>query len=114
MEKMERRAQQEEELFTRAPVTKKDEKIEKHLKKSRNGLLGLTDSFHDEIKTLSLGVDAGEQPTSFSNGSSGMGKIKKRKPDVCCIVGLHEAPHILGSINGNKLDVHVKRDQKLE
>lgn len=37
MEKMERRSQQEEELFTRAPVTKKDKKIEKHLKKSRNG-----------------------------------------------------------------------------
>ncbi|KAL4279858.1 hypothetical protein GQ457_03G034320 [Hibiscus cannabinus] len=79
MEKMERRAQQEEELFTRAPVTKKDKKIEKHLKKSRNGLLGLTDNFYDEIKTLQLGGDAGEQPTSFSNGSGGMGKIKKRK-----------------------------------
>ncbi|XVE70666.1 hypothetical protein DITRI_Ditri10aG0089000 [Diplodiscus trichospermus] len=79
MEKMERRAQQEEELFTRAPVTKMDKKIEKHLKKSRNGLLGLTDSFYDEIKTLPLGDDAGEQPTSFSSGDRGMGKLKKRK-----------------------------------
>ncbi|XVE95163.1 hypothetical protein REPUB_Repub02eG0072700 [Reevesia pubescens] len=79
MEKMERRAQQEEELFTRAPVTKMDKKIEKHLKKSRNGLLGLTDSFYDEIKSLPLGGDAGEQPTSFSNVNSGMGKLKKRK-----------------------------------
>ncbi|OMO50804.1 Sas10/Utp3/C1D [Corchorus capsularis] len=79
MAKLERRAQQEEELFTRAPVTKKDKKIEKHLKKSRNGLLGLTDSFFDEIKTLPLGDDAGEKPTSFSNGNSGMGKHKKRK-----------------------------------
>ncbi|XVF39667.1 hypothetical protein PTKIN_Ptkin01aG0051700 [Pterospermum kingtungense] len=78
MEKMERRAQQEEELFSRAPVTKKDKKIEKHLKKSRNGLFGLTDSFHDEIKTLPLG-DAGEQPTAFTNGNSGMGNLKKRK-----------------------------------
>ncbi|XP_022766427.1 neuroguidin [Durio zibethinus] len=79
MEKMERRAQQEEELFTRAPVTKKDKKIEKHLKKSRNGLLGLTDSFYDEIKTLPLGGDTNEQPTDFSNGNGGMRKLKKRK-----------------------------------
>ncbi|XVF58484.1 hypothetical protein PTKIN_Ptkin07bG0069800 [Pterospermum kingtungense] len=78
MEKMERRAQQEEGLFTRAPVTKKDKKIEKHLEKSRNGLLGLTDSFYDEIKTLPLG-DTGEQPAAFTNGNSGMGKLKKRK-----------------------------------
>ncbi|KAK6277720.1 hypothetical protein POUND7_018043 [Theobroma cacao] len=79
MAKMERRAQQEEELFTRAPVAKKDKKIEKHLKKSRNGLLGLTDSFYDEIKTLPLGDVAGDQPTSFSNSNGGMWKLKKRK-----------------------------------
>lgn len=36
-EKMERRARQEEELFTRAPMTKMEKKKEKHLKKSRNG-----------------------------------------------------------------------------
>ena len=36
-EKMERRARQEEELFTRAPMTKIEKKKEKHLKKSRNG-----------------------------------------------------------------------------
>ncbi|KAH1065430.1 hypothetical protein J1N35_030417 [Gossypium stocksii] len=92
MEKMERRAQQEEELFTRAPVTKKDKKIEKHLKKSRNGLLGLTDSFFDEIKTLPLGGDTNEQPTVFGNGSSGMGKIKKRK--VCCLNILLSSRHL--------------------
>ena len=36
-EKMERRARQEEEHFTRAPMTKIEKKKEKHLKKSRNG-----------------------------------------------------------------------------
>ncbi|KAG6667597.1 hypothetical protein CIPAW_01G112000 [Carya illinoinensis] len=36
MAKMERRAQEEEELFTRAPMTKMEKKKEKHLKKSRN------------------------------------------------------------------------------
>ena len=35
--KMEKRAWQEEELFTRAPMTKMEKKKEKHLKKSRNG-----------------------------------------------------------------------------
>lgn len=36
-EQWEKRAQQEEELFTRAPITKWEKKREKHLKKSRNG-----------------------------------------------------------------------------
>lgn len=40
-------------------------------------LLGLTD-FYDEVKTLPMG-DAGEQPTAFTNGDNGMGKLKKRK-----------------------------------
>ena len=35
--KMEKRARQEEELFSRAPMTKMEKKKEKHLKKSRNG-----------------------------------------------------------------------------
>ncbi|KAL6012639.1 hypothetical protein ACLOJK_003128 [Asimina triloba] len=61
--KMEDRARQEEELFIRAPLSKMDKKKEKHLKKSRNGLLGLTDGFFDEIKTLPLDEDDAE-PTS--------------------------------------------------
>lgn len=78
MAKMEKRAQVEEELFTRAPMTRMEKKKEKHLKKSRNGLLGLTD-FYDEIKTLPLEDDVSEQVTSFDNGSNRMGKFKKRK-----------------------------------
>lgn len=35
--KMEERARQEEELFTRAPLTKEEKKKMKYLKKSRNG-----------------------------------------------------------------------------
>lgn len=35
--KMEVRARQEEELFTRTPFTRKEKKLEKHLRKSRNG-----------------------------------------------------------------------------
>lgn len=35
--RMEERARQEEELFTRAPLTKEEKKKMKHIKKSRNG-----------------------------------------------------------------------------
>ncbi|XP_062163079.1 uncharacterized protein LOC133870059 isoform X1 [Alnus glutinosa] len=79
MAKMEKRAQEEEELFIRAPMTKMEKKKEKHLKKSRNGLLGLTDSFYDEIKTLPLDDDVSEQASGFSYGSSRTGKFNKRK-----------------------------------
>jgi hypothetical protein len=41
-------------------------------------LLGLTDGFNDEIKTLALDDDTNEQ-TTISNGGSAMGKLKKRK-----------------------------------
>ncbi|KDP41500.1 hypothetical protein JCGZ_15907 [Jatropha curcas] len=73
----EERAQREEELFTRAPITKMEKKKEKNLKKSRDGLFDLTDGFFDEIKTLPLEVN-NDQVTSFDNGSS-RGKLKKRK-----------------------------------
>ncbi|GER51230.1 12-oxophytodienoate reductase [Striga asiatica] len=83
--KMEDRARREEELFTRAPLTKVEKKKIKHLKKSRNGLLGLTESFYDEIKTLPLEGDMKEQPTtSFGNATSYADrKFKKRKRDRC-------------------------------
>ncbi|KAF7830033.1 neuroguidin-like isoform X1 [Senna tora] len=65
--KMEERARQEEELFTRVPLTKMEKKRHKHLKKSRNGLQGLTESFFDEIKTLPVGDKSGEQMMGSSN-----------------------------------------------
>ncbi|GAV66858.1 Sas10_Utp3 domain-containing protein [Cephalotus follicularis] len=73
------RDRREEELFTRAPVTKAEKRIEKHLKKSRNGLLDLADNFYDEIKTLPLEVDIGEPTTGISYGSRRTGKPKKRQ-----------------------------------
>ncbi|KAG6775950.1 hypothetical protein POTOM_019452 [Populus tomentosa] len=81
VEQFEDRARQEEELFTRVPLTKKEKRKQKDLKKSRNGLLGLTDGFNDEIKTLPLDDDTNEQTTTISNGGSAMGKLKKRKLD---------------------------------
>ncbi|CAN4122409.1 unnamed protein product [Withania somnifera] len=79
MAKMEERSKQEEESFARAPLTKLEKKEIKHLKKSRNGLLGLTDSFYDEIKSLPLGEPVSEQSENFENGSSGIKQQKKRK-----------------------------------
>ncbi|KAM3682525.1 hypothetical protein ACJW31_12G078900 [Castanea mollissima] len=46
-----------------------EKKKEKHLKKSRNGLLGLTESFYDEIKALLLEDDNSEQATGFGYDS---------------------------------------------
>lgn len=75
----EERARREEELFVRAPITKMEKKKEKHLKKSRDGLLALTDGFFDEIKTLPLEGDTVDQTKSFNNDSGAIGKLKKRK-----------------------------------
>ncbi|KAK4745087.1 hypothetical protein SAY87_011399 [Trapa incisa] len=73
---MEDRARREEELFIRAPITKKEKRKEKHLMKSRNGLLALGESLMDEIKSLPLDEDFGEQTSGFSSRPR---KINKRK-----------------------------------
>ncbi|KAM1664883.1 hypothetical protein COP1_044252 [Malus domestica] len=77
--KRDERERQEEELFTRAPITKKEKQREKHLKKSRNGLLGLTENFYDEIKGLPLDDENDEQVASSRSARGGMGRHKKRK-----------------------------------
>ncbi|KAH6810000.1 hypothetical protein C2S51_027783 [Perilla frutescens var. frutescens] len=64
--KMEERSRQEEELFTRAPLTKAEKQKMKHLTKSRNGNLTHDGGAPDEI-------------TSFKNADCGDGKFKKRK-----------------------------------
>ncbi|KAJ8541281.1 hypothetical protein K7X08_002097 [Anisodus acutangulus] len=79
MAQMEERARIEEDEFTRAPLTKLEKKKMKHLKKSRNGLHGLTDSFYDEIKSLPLGEPVSGQSSNFENGSAGIKQQKKRK-----------------------------------
>lgn len=79
--KMEERARREEELFTRAPLTSIEKKQLKHMRKSRNGLLGLADSFYDDIKSLPLEVEDGVsgQTTSFMDSDAGERKFKRRK-----------------------------------
>ncbi|XP_075516820.1 uncharacterized protein LOC142551461 isoform X1 [Primulina tabacum] len=77
--KMEERARQEEELFTRAPLTKFEKKKMRHLKNSRSGLNGLTESFYDEIKALPVEGSITEQSISFDSPSHGDRKFKKHK-----------------------------------
>ncbi|KAK1432237.1 hypothetical protein QVD17_09131 [Tagetes erecta] len=77
--KMEERARREEELFTRAPLTSVEKKQLKHMRKSRNGLLGLADSFYDDVKSLPLGDGVGGQMSSFMDSDVGERKFKRRK-----------------------------------
>ncbi|XP_020103655.1 neuroguidin-like [Ananas comosus] len=76
--KREKQERQEEELFIRAPVTKLDKKIEKHMTKSRNGLLGLADGFFDEIGMIPQEDKENDDITSFRS-SDRRKKHKKRK-----------------------------------
>ncbi|GAB2223362.1 hypothetical protein Droror1_Dr00017503 [Drosera rotundifolia] len=77
-QKLEERERREEELFTRARITKIEKKEKKHLLKSRNGLLGLTESFYDEIKSLPLG-DPDEKTTDHGSSYDIKRKHKKIK-----------------------------------
>ncbi|XP_065869265.1 uncharacterized protein [Euphorbia lathyris] len=75
----EERARQEEDLFTRAPITKMEKKKEKHLLKSRNGLRALTDDFYDEIRGLPMEDDNSDLTTNFNNEHRAVGKLKRQK-----------------------------------
>ncbi|KAK7282908.1 hypothetical protein RIF29_12023 [Crotalaria pallida] len=74
----EERARKEEKMFTRVPLSKEERRREKMLKKSRNGMQGLTESFFDEIKTLPFEDKSGDLMGS-GNGRSRNGRLKKRK-----------------------------------
>ncbi|KAJ3678289.1 hypothetical protein LUZ60_002092 [Juncus effusus] len=75
--KREAKEREEEELFTRAPITRREKKQEKHMQKSRNGLLGLADGFYDEIKMLPL--EEGENESPKRHSGTGGRKNKKQK-----------------------------------
>ncbi|XP_020597361.1 neuroguidin-B [Phalaenopsis equestris] len=76
--KREEQARQEEELFNRAPVTKRQKRTEKHMKNSRNGLLSLTDDFYSEIRTLPL-EEKTKDSTPYMNNDAAGKRLKKRK-----------------------------------
>ncbi|GAA0160687.1 RNA metabolism protein [Lithospermum erythrorhizon] len=74
IEKLQQRAEQEEELFSRAPIPKSEKQNMKRLMKSRNGLSGLTESLFDDIKSMPLEFDAPEQ-----SGGVGRDRAAKRR-----------------------------------
>ncbi|CAI9277444.1 unnamed protein product [Lactuca saligna] len=77
--KMEERARREEDLFTRAPLTSMEKKKLKQMRNSRNGLAGLADGFYDDIKSLGLPLEEGDEgQTSFMDSDGGERKLKKR------------------------------------
>ncbi|CAH9078356.1 unnamed protein product [Cuscuta europaea] len=77
MDKMEMRDRKEEDLFNRAPLTKLEKKQMKRLKKSQNGLLGLTESFFDEA--MALNFEEGVSDRSIDLGGKERKQPKKRK-----------------------------------
>ncbi|CAH9105184.1 unnamed protein product [Cuscuta epithymum] len=77
MDKMEKRDRKEEDLFNRAPLTKLEKKQMKRLKKSQNGLQGLTESFFDEA--MALNFDEGVSDRSIDLGGKERKQHKKRK-----------------------------------
>ncbi|KAF6160644.1 hypothetical protein GIB67_019584 [Kingdonia uniflora] len=77
-EKMNKRARDEENLFTRAPLTRVEKKKEQHLKKLKNGLDSLTDGFFSEIKTFTEDDD-GKHMSGFNRASRGGNKFNKHK-----------------------------------
>lgn len=53
-ERLEAQSRVEEELFTRAPLTKMEKKKMKHMKKSRNGYVHISSYFITNIGVLTL------------------------------------------------------------
>lgn len=74
----EEQEREEEDLFIRVPVTKREKKLQQHLRKSGNGLAGLTDGFDDVLRMLpQKGKD--EADISSKRNTSGGKRFKKRK-----------------------------------
>ncbi|KAL6613955.1 hypothetical protein ACP70R_036225 [Stipagrostis hirtigluma subsp. patula] len=83
MRQRDEQEKQEEELFTRAPVTKRDKQIEKQMKRQINGVQGLTDGFDLGMNMLFDGDKEDDGGSSKHHAKSGKRKAhhksKKRK-----------------------------------
>lgn len=73
--RLEKRAEQEEELFARVPLNREERRKVKNLKKGRSGLLGMLDDFEDDVVGL---TNMDEVPQHQSNWPSS-GKSPKKK-----------------------------------
>ncbi|KAJ6827597.1 neuroguidin [Iris pallida] len=69
----------EEENFTRAPVTKRKKKLERHLLKSRNGLAGLTDGFDEAFGMFSRTEKDNDNEDVKMSASRGRKKFKPKR-----------------------------------
>lgn len=84
MRQREKHEKQEEELFTRAPVTKRDKQMERQMRKQLHGLRGLTDGFDLGMNMLLDGDKETDGDSSKPHVKSGgqrkhqKGKKKKR------------------------------------
>ncbi|CAI8618553.1 unnamed protein product [Vicia faba] len=105
--KADERSRQEEELFTRVPMTKQERKKEKHMKKATNGMQGLTESLFDEIKGLPFEDDTGEQTMGFKMGSRRNGKHGKLKKRKACLFDFDPFKLLHENINNNTLFKHL-------
>ncbi|KAL5061369.1 hypothetical protein RYX36_032973, partial [Vicia faba] len=61
--KADERSRQEEELFTRVPMTKQERKKEKHMKKATNGNLFSSSSFSNEFVAIKMPLTPSPTPT---------------------------------------------------
>eukprot|EP01018_Ginkgo_biloba_P040155 Gb_36096 [translate_table: standard] len=80
--KLEDRSRQEEELFTRVPLSRIEKKKLKHIKRSRNGLLGMIDDFNDDISGLVAMEENDSNIIAASQShphTEGRRKLKKHK-----------------------------------
>lgn len=82
--KMEERARREEELFTRAPLTSMEKKKLKQMRNSRNGLAGLADGFYDDIKSLGLPLEEGDegQTSLFMDSDAGEKEVEEEAQET--------------------------------
>ncbi|XP_002975382.2 neuroguidin [Selaginella moellendorffii] len=81
MARLDARAKQEEDMFTRVPLSKVERKRLTRLKRSRNGLQGLMDDFTDDVAGLAFTEDDGDQPSRSKKlkKSKASGKLRVKK-----------------------------------
>ncbi|KAG0617768.1 hypothetical protein M758_4G013400 [Ceratodon purpureus] len=73
--RLEKRAEQEEELFARVPLNREERRKVKNLKKGRSGLLGMLDDFEDDVVGLTNMDEAPQQQSDWPSS----GKASKRR-----------------------------------
>lgn len=63
--RFDKRAEQEEELFSRVPLNREERRKVKNLKKGRSGLLGMLDDFEDDVVGLTNMDEAPQQQSDW-------------------------------------------------